>query len=312
MDRDEFYRALLMFDGEYVGFNSFVEIIKEMEQSLQLYRQTSIVKNLVVIGESGCGKTSLARAFCNRYPRQHLLEQTITPVAYIEVPSIGTVGALARQILASLGDPFPEKGRVIDQTARIEVMVRNAKTEMLILDEAQHIYDRGQQKSQYATSDWLKSLVNSIQIPMVLFGIPRLENLLHVNVQLRRRFRAPLTLSLGDPEDPDFLELNLDVINALLPILPLPLASREMNDKELARRIYYATDGRVGYLKELLAQALEKAWEAGGDCVTRRDLESAFMTIWSASKGALNPFNSEFIFRRLDRSGEPFAMDRNA
>lgn len=311
MDRDQFYRSLLAFDGEYVGFSSFVEILQTMEQSLQMYRHTAIVKNLVVIGESGCGKTSLACAFRDRHPRQHLLEQTITPVVYVEVPSIGTVGALARQILAALGDPFPEKGRIIDQTARIEILARNAKSEMLILDEAQHVYDRGQHKSQYATADWLKSLVNAIQIPVVLFGIPRLENLLQVNVQLRRRFSAPLVLSLGDPNDPDSLEASLDVINALLPVLPLPLAHREMSDKELARRIYYATDGRVGYLKALLARALEKAWEADGDCVTRSDLEFAFMTIWSASKGALNPFNSEFVFRRLDRSGEPFAVDRS-
>src|SRR3546814_2698017 len=91
-----------------------------MEHVLLLYRQTGITKKLVVIGESGCGKTSLARSFHDRYPRQYLQEQTITPVVYIEVPSIGTIGALARQILAALGDPFPEKGRVIDQTARID------------------------------------------------------------------------------------------------------------------------------------------------------------------------------------------------
>jgi hypothetical protein len=228
------------------------------------------------------------------------------------VPSIGTVGALARQILAGLGDPFPDKGRVIDQTARIEVLVQNSKTEMLILDEAQHVYDRGQNKTQYATADWLKSLLNSIKIPVVLLGIPRLENLLQVNVQLRRRFSAPMVLSLGDPDDSEFFNTNYDVINALVPVLPLPLSRHGMTAAELTKRIYYATDGRVGYLKELLAQALERAWEVGGTEITRTDLAAAFTNIWSGSVGRLNPFNEDFVFRRLDRAGEPFAVDRVA
>lgn len=310
MDREQFYRALVTFDGEYVSFDTFSEILQQMEQAMQLYRQTGIVRNLVVIGESGCGKTSLARSFCARYPRQHLFERTVTPVVLIEVPSVGTVGSLARQILEALGDPFPEKGRVIDQTARIRLLVKNSKTEMLVLDEAQHVYDRGQSKSQYATADWLKNLLNSIEIPVVLLGIPRLENLLRVNVQLRRRFSAPLILSLGNPDEPQFLEASFDVLNALLPVLPLPLSRGDMSVQELTRRIYYATDGRVGYLKKLLAAALEKTWEIGGEEITQSDLESGFTTIWRGAIGQLNPFNPRFVFRRLDRSGEPFALDR--
>lgn len=312
MDKEQFYSLLMAFDKEYVNFGAFVQILNKMTQTLQIYRETGIVRNLVIVGESGCGKTTLARAFRDQYPRQHLLEKTVTPVVYVEVPSIGTVGALARQILAGLGDPFPDKGRVIDQTARIELLVKNTKTEMLILDEAQHVYDRGQNKTQYATADWLKSLLNSIKIPVVLLGIPRLENLLHVNVQLRRRFSAPMVLSLGVPGGQEFFDANYEVINALVPVLPFPLSCNEMSASELTRRICYATDGRVGYLKELLAQALEIAWEIGEKEITRSDLAAAFTNIWSGSIGRLNPFNDGFVFRRLDRAGEPFAVDRVA
>lgn len=312
MDKDLFYISMQAFEKEYVNFDAFAQIFNKLTQTLQLYRKSGVVRNLVVIGESGSGKTSLAQAFRDQYPRQHMLEKTVTPVAYVEVPSIGTIGALARQILVGLGDPFPEKGRVIDQTARIELLIKNSGVEMLILDEAQHVYDRGQNKTQYATADWLKSLLNSIKIPIVLFGIPRLENLLQVNVQLRRRFNAPMVLSLGDLSDSKFSLKTYDVINSLAPVLPLPLSCNEWDSFQLTERIYYATDGRVGYLKELLAQALEIAWEIDERKITRSDLAAAFTNIWSGSVGRLNPFNDDFVFRRLDRAGEPFAVDRVA
>lgn len=312
MDREQFYNTLVAFDSEYVNFSAFGRIIGEMEKAIGLYRHTGMVRNFLITGESGCGKTSLARSFLSRYPRQHLLEQTITPVLLVEVPSLGTIGALARAILQALGDPYPEKGRVVDQTARIELLLKNCKTELLILDEGQHIYDRGQRKTQYATADWLKTLLDAIEIPVVLFGIPRLENLLQVNVQLRRRFAAPIDLSLGNPDSPEFLSANFDVINTLAPALPLPLSLGRIDAQELTRRIYYATDGRVGYLKRLLTNALETAWESDEKEIDLGTLETAFATIWRAGVGRLNPFNREFVYRRLDRAGELFAGDRPA
>jgi len=312
MDKTQFYAALQAFDNEYVNFSAFGNIISEMEKILDLSRSTGMVRNLLVTGESGCGKTSLARAFQMQHPKAHFAEQTVTPVLLVEVPSLGTVGAVAQAILRALSDPYPEKGRVADQTARIEILIRNCKTEMLILDEAQHIYDRGQRKTQYATADWLKTLVNAIEIPVVLFGIPRLENLLEVNVQLRRRFAAPMELSIGSPDDLGFLDANFDVINALAPALPIPLSLKKITTADLTRRIYFATDGRVGYLKRLLSIALQAAWENDDNEINIDTLEDAFTQIWRNGVGALNPFSRDFVYRRLDRSGEPFAGDRTA
>ena len=37
-------------------------------------------------------------------------------------------------------------------------------------------------------ADWLKHLIDEVGVPTVLLGLPRLESLLQINEQLRRRF----------------------------------------------------------------------------------------------------------------------------
>ncbi|PJX27920.1 hypothetical protein CAP48_01660 [Advenella sp. S44] len=50
MDRKQFFNALQAFDTEYVNFAAFGHIIKEMEMALDLYRQTGLVRNLLITG----------------------------------------------------------------------------------------------------------------------------------------------------------------------------------------------------------------------------------------------------------------------
>jgi hypothetical protein len=72
-------------------------------------------------------------------------------------------------------------------------------------------------------------------------------------------------------------------------------------------RLYYACDGRVGYVKKLLAAALRTCLEQSDDRIGVATLERSFSDeIWWEGIGALNPFHAQFAFRRLDRGGEPF------
>jgi len=72
-------------------------------------------------------------------------------------------------------------------------------------------------------------------------------------------------------------------------------------------RIYYASDGRVSYIKRLLATALREVLQNDIEKISPEILEKAFTNeIWWEGTGALNPFNQRFEFRRLDRGGEPF------
>ena len=75
--------------------------------------------------------------------------------------------------------------------------------------------------TQYLVGDWLKTVIDELDVPTVLLGLPRTEQLLQVNEQLRRRFSQRRNLQMGqDPDTPIETEcLQLFVsLGATLPV----------------------------------------------------------------------------------------------
>ena len=309
MNKSQLHQAIYDLETQYVNYDGFRTVTEKMNDVLSLYRATGYVKNLCIVGESGTGKTSAAELLKQSNPDAELTELSVRTIVYVEVPSVGTVSALAYQILAALGDPYPSKGLIPERTRRIQILLKACKTEMMLLDEAQHVYDRGQRKSHYATSDWLKGLLDAIGIPLILLGISRLEMLLDVNEQLRRRFESPINLT--NRAYSEIESETYEIVKLLAPSMIIPLSADDLRGNDAAARFYFATDGRVAYIKKLLIAAMEVAFDSGESVVYLSTIERAFSEkIWSAGVDKLNPFSPDFVFRRLDNVGEPFCQDR--
>lgn len=307
--KDHFYEAIKQLQSSYLMFPAFQKAFEHMDANLRLFRQTGIAQNLLVLGDSGTGKTSLARMFTERYPKQVLLERDVVPVLYASVPAAATIAGTVEAILAQLGDFQPDRGTISVKTARAVKLAKGCAVEMLLFDEAQHIQDRGKSQSQYFVGDWLKTFIDALSLPVTLLGLPRTQGLLQVNEQLRRRFSHSLSLSLEsggqEPDEEDSIALFASLAEAL----PLPLNPRPFGWKELGLRLHFATQGRIAYVKQLLVQAYGCAINSGADSITTRELASAFTSsIWPAGIGPLNPFDKNFLWRSLDRQGEPFQM----
>jgi energy-coupling factor transporter ATP-binding protein EcfA2 len=301
------FETLRSFNNEYLEFPPFVSAFNEIDRLVQLYRQTGVAHHLLVTGESGTGKTTLCKALADRYPRSSVPERDIVPVLIVPIPPAATIASVAEAMLARLGDPSPSTGTSSAKTARAVHLARACSIELLMFDEANHIQDRGQSPTQYMVGDWLKSLMDNIQVPTVLLGLPRVNDLLRVNEQLRRRFTKHLQMALGQDPDDSIESQCLRLFASLTPSLPVPFNKESMSWNELALRLYAATDGRVAFVKSLLLGTIRLVFEKELTSITPGNLEAAFTSaIWGEGIGALNPFNSNFEFRRLDRAGEPF------
>lgn len=161
-----FYEAVRQLQGAYLMFPAFRTAFDQVEANLKLYKETGVAQSLVILGESGTGKTSLARLFTEQYPKQVLLERDVIPVLHVTVPPAATIAGTVEAVLGKLGDPEPERGTVSVKTARAVKIVRGCGVEMLLFDEAQHIQDRGRTHSQYFVGDWLKSFMDALRLPV--------------------------------------------------------------------------------------------------------------------------------------------------
>lgn len=301
------FETLQNFSNEYLHFPPFVNAFDEIDRMVRLYRDTSVASHLVVTGESGSGKTTLCKALELRYPRTQVPERDIVPVLIIPIPPAATIGGVAEVMLTQLGDPNPSFGTTSTKTARAVHLARECRVDLLMFDEANHIQDRGQSPTQYMVGDWLKSVMDHMQVPTVLLGLPRVEELLRVNEQLRRRFTRHLQMALGQDPENSIESQCLQLFTSLTPSLPVPFFKEDMSWGELAHRLHAATDGRVAFVKSLLLGAIRLVFEQQLIRITPTDLAVAFTKeIWREGVNSLNPFSPNFEFRRLDRAGEPF------
>ncbi len=310
MNNYELFSALENLENENVRFFAFENALHHIDDALITYRKTGIAQNIRILGESGSGKTTLCKLIKNQYPRKVVKERDHIPVLVVPVPSSATIIGLVQAIFRELEHPVHVRGNVTAITATVIDLLKAVNIEMIVFDEAQHLHERGLTRTHYMVADWLKTVLDAIKVPMVLVGLPNLEKLLQVNEQLRRRFSKKIYLSLGQQQEIPMESECMQLFSSLIDSSPIPFSLQQSSWQDFSQRLYYACDGRVAYLKKLMLGAMRMAMELQLPEITIREFECTFrQLVWLEGERGLNPFHTEFTFRRLDRTSEPFEKD---
>lgn len=260
-------------------------------------------ESIALVGMTGTGKTALLSNYLKSHPRIEHSEFTEVTVLYAEIPARCTIKKLATILLRAIGSPFPMAGDEEDRTHQLITLVKNCKVRLIILDEVNHLVDRGSAKSHYFVGDWIKQLISKTRVPVVLAGTPRVRYLLKTNEQLASRFAETISIEPLSAEEGavNSIDAALKVFKGMMGDIP----SISFIYSENQRLFAFACGGRLRSLSRLITRAVEIGANAGG--VSSEVFATAFeQVIYDKCPPERNPFRSIFDGKPLNKIGEPF------
>lgn len=285
-----------------IEHSRFLEAVNAMEKCYLLAENNSDPYCVAIVGETRTGKSRTLEYFENKYPRIRHTEYLEVPVLRIKVNAKPTIKGLVELLLHSIGDPLFNKGTENERTERLIILLKSAKTRVIMLDEFQHFSDQGGNHVQHHVADWLKLLVDSMRIGLVISGLNRSINIINTNEQLVARFNSPILMKSFEWDILNERNEFLAFLNELQKCLE-PYKVPQLDSDEMGIRMYCATGGYIGYIIKILNEAVVNSSLNNNPVITLRDLNLAYKkSMWGESARYKDPFSRGFINKNITKA----------
>lgn len=293
--------------SSFINFPHVKRVLTALERIHSYHCAREEAEHVMLLGESGVGKSTLLSKFVAKHAAIEHDEFTEVPVLYVALGPSPTPKILACTLLRALGDPKWHTGKEIELTDRLIFLMKQCRVRVVVLDEGNHLVDRGGEKTLHTAADWLKRLVDASRLSFVLAGIPRTRRLLETNDQFRGRFREVIAIdrfSVANVSAEHEFRSALKVFKGYFRDLP----TIDISGADMTRLFAFATDGRLRDIRRLLVRAVELACEMPDAKLTIAVLAESFRTvIYPGSPDMRNPFHKAFNGMPLVAADEPFA-----
>ena len=302
MINEEQARRINSLDNILIRHSQIDRAIKAIERCKVLSKGAAEPINLLLTGDGGVGKTTACR-YIEKTSKQMTeidgnFEITRIPSFYTSVPERATPKKMAGRMLSALNQPNPSKGVSENLTERLLNALSRSKTEIIMLDELHHLLDiTGNRKD---VNQWLKHLINTAKIPVVIAGTPDCESIIDDKDdrnQLARRFTTRIhlkNLDFGSSKKGDFRVFAENLSKIIQKKLDL---SVEVDFKSSSNsfQLYIASKGNPGILTTLIKEACTICVEENKSEVTRDHLIYAYECLTLPIKSTLrgNPFEMQ-------------------
>ncbi|WP_039916588.1 TniB family NTP-binding protein [Cellvibrio mixtus] len=214
----------------------------------------------LLTGESGSGKSELAKYYLKNNPVVEQAERTYIPVVHFELKSISTPQEFLRSMLVTIGDPQQglgarNKGELYERLVRL---IKVTGIELLILDEIQVIIERRSAKVVTGIADLFKDLIKDTQLPIVFMGMPWSTYLIDSNQQLRRRIAYRYVIPPYRISQKEYREDYRRLLKLLADAYEI---SKDIKLEELsmALRFFGATNGNLAITSDLIFDAFMRS-----------------------------------------------------
>lgn len=244
----------------FVERENLGHIVAAMDKLREKHREGGEMASMLIVGDPGVGKSTLLRRYAEANPVVEIRTSQgvlrTQPVVYVELDSDTTANMAAELILqAMMGTNAPHGAHV--RTRLLPKQLELRRTELLIIDEFQHVAETGQKLTRNRTADWIKGITKKLRIPVVMAGMSTITPIVEDNWQLDTLSLHKFHIPAYD-DSPDvmagFREF-LDGIDAQLPFL----RRSDLSQTERSSRLHIASGGVLRHLGYVLSEAARNA-----------------------------------------------------
>ncbi len=243
----------------YISSPNLDQILADIHRCRKISQCGGKPECMLILGEPGAGKTTLREQYLRLNPREELAERTLIPVFSSEFPDRTVPRQAAICFLEDLGHDLSPKGISAPQlTKMLAKLMVACGVEISLLDEFQHMIETKSFEVLEDAAKWLKVLINSANLPVVLFGMPYSRIILECDDQLAGRFmiqRVIESFRIINKEDRKNFRTFLKVFDESLPFTKTP----ELHGLELYPRLFAFSKGNMRRLRNLINYAAEEA-----------------------------------------------------
>lgn len=275
---DTIDEKLTAFAKTIVLFPSYEKAIKKILHSVHTSTVRGAPSSALLLGDSGTGKSTICEHLLDiiGQPTDALEthgEFQKVPILLCPIPADCTINKLSIKILDQLGG-IEKNTRDQILESRIIARLKTCQVEVIIFDEFHHLLERGADKSREKLCNWVKNLMNSTLIPIILAGTPKCEEIINKHPQLARRYPYRVRLkNLG--YNSEFKALFTTLIGEMVKIGTLHTDSFIMGEQAL-RTFYVISGGNLDALCILLFEIFKRSLN-NTDCnLTRECCVDAF------------------------------------
>lgn len=248
----------------WIGYSRANEVIEVMQGLMNKVKQHRM-PNLLLIGDSNNGKTTIIQDFAERFGESYSDEHLVVPVCLIQAPPSANEKDLYISLINYFALPYRSSDSAGVLRAQAVHTLRETHVKILIIDEV-HSMLTGTARQQRLIMNAIKYLCNALQLPIVLCGTKDAVRILHTDPQHASRFDvAELPLWQNDKE---FRRL----VGSFERILPLKKPSN-LTEISVLNLIYSISGGNIGNIKRLINECAIEAIESGEERITSKMIE---------------------------------------
>jgi len=250
----------------WIGYSRAQDALKRMGMLLATQPGRVRPQNMLIVGPSNNGKSTIAEKFQRQHPRRSSEERDrhIFPVLAVQMMPDVTAPRFYAQLLDTLGSPFGTMRQTDRRNAVTLNLMQACGVRLLLIDELHNLLC-GPSSRQREVLGLIRYLGNELRIPIVALGTKDAWLALRLDDQLENRFQPFLLSRWGDDPETGRLLARFGRVSPLRGAAALGFPA-------LRRLIVERSEGLIGEMHQLLSSATAHALMEGRERIEECDL----------------------------------------